>query len=77
MSDGAMQGLLGIQLLSGGVGLFILFMGILAWLLCVILFFKIWGMTNDISQMKNMLKEWLDIEHPVVDTNKASSQDEK
>ena len=38
---------------SAGFGFFIIFMGILWFLLCVILFFKVWGMTNDIKEIRN------------------------
>lgn len=53
--------------LGAGFGIFIIILGILWFLLCFILFFKIWGMTNDISEIKNMFKEQLDLEHPYVE----------
>lgn len=56
---------------SAGFGFFIIFMGILWFLLCVILFFKVWGMTNDVSEIKRMFKEQLDLEHPYVEKNES------
>ena len=56
---------------SAGFGFFIIFMGILWFLLCVILFFKIWGMTNDVSEIKKMFKEQLDLEHPYIEKNES------
>lgn len=35
-------------------------------ILSIILFFKIWIMTNDVSKIKDLLQEILDIEHPYV-----------
>ncbi len=49
---------------GSGVVEFVLFIAILWFVLCVILFFKVWVMTNDVSKIKYMLKEWLDLEHP-------------
>lgn len=43
-------------------GSFILFLLLLAFiptLLCIILFFKIWIMTNDVSKIKDLLQEQL------------------
>ncbi len=56
---------------SAGFGFFIIFMGILWFLLCVILFFKVWGMTNDVSEIKRMFKEQLDLEHPYIEKNES------
>jgi len=58
--------------LGAGFGIFILFLGILWWVLCIVLFFKIWGMTNDVSEIKGLLKEQLDLEHPYVEDNKSA-----
>jgi hypothetical protein len=58
--------------LSAGFGIFIIFLGILWFLLCVILFFKIWVMTNDVREIKNMFKEQLDLEHPYVEENEST-----
>ena len=47
-------------------------------LLNIILFFKIWGMTNNVAEIKDTLKEWLDIEHPlVVDRVERVSKEEQ
>ena len=40
-------------------------------LLNLMLFFKIWGMTNDTEKIKNLLQEWLDIEHPLIEDEKS------
>lgn len=58
--------------LSAGLGLFIIFLGILWFLLCVILFFKIWGMTNTVSEIRSLLKEQLDLEHPYAEENESA-----
>jgi len=58
--------------LGAGFGIFILFLGILWWVLCIVLFFKIWGMTNDVSEIKGLLKEQLDLEHPYVENDKPA-----
>lgn len=62
-----------IQFLSSSFAGLFLFLGIIWWLLCIILFFKVWGMTNDVSKMKDMLREQLDLEHPYVE-NTAPDQ---
>lgn len=38
----------------------------------VTLFIKIWAMTNHVAEIKKLLKEWLDIEHPLVEEGKDS-----
>jgi len=53
--------------LGAGFGIFIIFLGILWWVLCIVLFFKIWGMTNDVSEIKDLLKEQFDLEHPFIE----------
>jgi len=58
--------------LGTGFGIFILFLGILWWVLCIVLFFKIWGMTNDVSEIKGLLKEQLDLEHPYVENDEST-----
>lgn len=58
--------------LGAGFGIFILFLGILWWVLCIVLFFKIWGMTNDVSEIKGLLKEQLDLEHPYVENDEST-----
>lgn len=50
--------------IGGIVGILLIIAGIISWLLCVVLFFKIWGMTNDIEKIKKTLDRWLSIEHP-------------
>ena len=55
--------------LSDFIGLIIVFCASIT-LLNVILFFKIWGMTNDTSKIKDILQEWLDIEHPEIEDEK-------
>jgi hypothetical protein len=76
MSDSTTQGIQNLFVLSGGIGLFILFLGITWWLLCIILFFKVWGMTNNIKRMKDIAEEQLNIEHPYVEqTNKDQTKE--
>ena len=53
--------------LSAGFGIFAIAVSILWFLLCVILFFKIWAMTNDIRDIRDKMEEWLDLEHPEVE----------
>lgn len=71
MTESTMQQL---QLLTGGFGLIIVFFGILWWVLCVVLFFKVWGMTNDVNEMKATMQEWFDLEHPLVEKDKEESK---
>jgi len=68
------EGLLGLQILSGGVLIFITIVAIVWWALCIILFFKVWGMTNDTREIRDMLEEWLDIEHPIVSEREAKTE---
>lgn len=56
------------------MALFLLFIAALPAILCIVLFFKVWGMTNDVSKIKDLLKEQLDLEHPYVDTSEKSQQ---
>jgi hypothetical protein len=53
----------------------IAFITILWFVLSVILFFKIWNMTNDVSKIKDMLKEWLELEHPLNENDSKSPTD--
>lgn len=55
----------------------IFFLGILGWILGIVLFFKIWGMTRDVRKMKDMLQEWFDIEHPLVDAKEDKPKDQE
>lgn len=52
------------------VGLYIVF-SVLIVTVNIILFFKIWGMTNNVSEIKELLKEWLEIEHPLIEDEAA------
>lgn len=51
---------------------FIIIVGIIFSILSIILFFKLWGMTNDIKEMKNMLDLILrkEFQNNKEDTNK-------
>ena len=40
---------------SSGIGLVFLFIGVVLFVLCIILFFKIWFMTNDVAKIKEIL----------------------
>ncbi len=42
-------------------------------LLNIILFFKIWGMTNNVKDIKDILEAMLDLEHPVIEQNNENS----
>lgn len=55
-----------MEITSDFIGLVIVF-GAVITLLNIILFFKMWGMTNDTAKIKDILQEWLDLEHPEVD----------
>ena len=52
-----------VQALSAGTALIFLFFTVIPLILSIILFFKVWIMTDDISR----IKEWIDLEHPYVD----------
>ena len=77
MSGNIIQELLGSAMLGNSLVLTILFFGFLWWVLCIILFFKIWAMTNDINKMKGMMEEWLDIEHPLAEGADEEPKDNK
>ena len=49
-----------------GFGLFISIAVIMV-IVNIIFFFKMWGMTNNVNEIKELLKEWLDLEHPVIE----------
>ena len=63
---------IGLQALNGVYAIISLTFAIIWSVLCIILFFKVWVMTNDVSKIKDMLREWLDLEHPLVE-----NEDEK
>lgn len=63
------------SIIAGGSLMFFLFLAFIPMLLCIILFFKIWIMTNDVSRIKAMLQEQLDLEHPYVEDSKDSKPD--
>ncbi len=59
MSGGILEQMIAI----GGLGVFVLFFISIVWfVLCVVLFFKIWGMTDDVSRIKYMLQERINLE---------------
>lgn len=58
---------------SDFIGL-IMVIGALVTLLNITLFFKIWGMTNDTTKIKDILQEWLDIEHPEIDDTEPQNK---
>lgn len=39
----------------------------------LIFFIKMWNMTNDVNEIKELIKEWLDIEHPEIEEPKTVS----
>jgi hypothetical protein len=56
-------GILEQMIAIGGLGVFVLFFISIVWfVLCVVLFFKIWGMTDDVSRIKYMLQERINLE---------------
>ena len=46
-------------------------------LLNIILFFKIWGMTNSVSEIKELIKEWIDLEHPLIENDERERKKNK
>lgn len=58
-------------ILEGGFSLLVaMFMITIAtiWaILPIILFFKVWGMTNDIREMRDLYRDQMDLEHPLVE----------
>jgi len=56
--------------LNAAAMLIVITIGIIWWALCIILFFKIWTMTNDVAKIKEMFEEQLDLEHPYADKDK-------
>lgn len=47
-----------------GLLIIVWLVGLVALTLNVVLFFKIWSMTNDVREIKLSITEWLDIEYP-------------
>lgn len=41
-----------------------------------VFFIKVWRMTNDVREIKAYLKEWLDIEHPVIEPGQVTKEKE-
>lgn len=60
--------------LSAGFSVFVIIIGIFWWSLCIILFFKVWGMTNDMRSIRDMMEEWLDLEHPEVESGQEPAK---
>ena len=70
MTDNGLEQILAFG--GGGIGI-VLIISIIWSVLAIVLFFKIWVMTNDVSEMKDMLKVWLNIEHPVIAEDEKNS----
>lgn len=70
MTDGAA----GIFGLSAGISGVVIVLGLIWWILCIVLFFKVWGMTNNISRIRDILEEWLDLEHPEIEDNESTKE---
>ena len=49
--------------IGSGVSALLFTIAIVGWILSVILFFKIWGMTNDVREMKEMIRDVIDAEY--------------
>ena len=64
-------GVVNIFGLGVGVSLVVFFFGILWLILHIFLFFKVWGMTNDIRKIKRMFEEQLNLEHPYIDEEES------
>jgi hypothetical protein len=62
------------EIFTSGFGLLLLVLAFVPSILCIVLFFKVWIMTNDVSKIKDILKEQMDLEHPYVD---ISNKDKK
>lgn len=62
------------QIFTAEVALLLVVIGIIWFFLCVALFFKIWIMTNDVSKIKDMVQEQLDLEHPYVEVGKEDNK---
>ncbi len=52
----------------------LLLISVIVTLLNIMLFFKVWGMTNDTKRIKDILQEWLDIEHPAVEDEELENR---
>lgn len=37
-----------------------------------IFFVKMWMMTNNVNEIKELLREWLDLEHPVIEEPRSN-----
>lgn len=60
MEDSSFQALL----VGGGLLLLPIMIGIIWFVSCIVLFFKIWKMTNDVVEIKELFKEKMNLEHP-------------
>lgn len=49
--------------IGSGVSALLFTIATVGWVLSVILFFKIWGMTNDMREMKEMIRDVVDAEY--------------
>lgn len=68
MEDSSLQALLA----GGGILLLPIMIGIIWFVLCIVLFFKIWKMTNDVVEIKELIKEKMNLEHPYSNTDSES-----
>lgn len=59
--------------LAGTFPLTILIIAIIPIILCIILFFKVWAMANNIKDIKEILKDWIDLEHPFFEDDKNTN----
>lgn len=62
---------------GGSVALFFLLIALIPTILCIVLFFKIWIMTNDVSKIKDLLQERTGLEHSYVKKAEEQSVEEK
>ena len=49
--------------IGSGVSVLLFTIATVGWILSVILFFKIWGMTNDVREIRGMVRDVIDAEY--------------
>lgn len=58
--------------IGAGGAILLIFIGAVWWILGIILFFKVWFMTNDVRKIRDAVEEWFDKEHPLITNDKES-----
>ena len=72
MEPSVMDTIINIIGIGSGVSALLFTIAIVGWILSVILFFKIWGMTNDVREMKEMIRDVIDAEYTRGDDEEAT-----